>query len=78
MRKRNNPDTLARAQEQIDKISGADSYTAVGMRTSASRAWLLALYTEDLIDHGEYGRLSEVVDQQRDQREAELKAAAKA
>lgn len=74
MPKRNNPDTLSRAQQQIDQIASAKSREGVGLYTTAARSWLLALYTEELIDLGKYESLSKLVDQQRDQREAELKA----
>jgi hypothetical protein len=44
MPKQNNPDTLSRAQQQIDQIASAKSREGVGLYTTAARSWLLALY----------------------------------
>ncbi|MDF9775396.1 hypothetical protein [Pseudomonas baetica] len=71
----NHPATLYRAQEQIAKIAGADSYTAVDLLNLWARGYVEALFAEGLIDWDEHGRLNNAVDQQRSQRKAELKAA---
>lgn len=73
----NNPATVGRAREQIAKIAGAESYSAVGLLNLWARGYVEALYAEGLIDWAEYGRLNDAVDQQRDQRKAELKTAGK-
>jgi len=72
----NNPATLNRAQQQIAKIAGAESYTAIDLLNLWARGYVEALYAEGLIDWAEYGRLNGSVDLQRNQRKAELKAAA--
>lgn len=71
----NNPATLDRAQEQIAKIAGAETYSAVNLLNLWARGYVHALFAEGLIDWAEYSRLHDAVDQQRDQRRAELKAA---
>lgn len=75
MNELNNPATVGRAQEQIVKIAGAESYTVVDLRNVWARGYIEALYAEGLIDWAEYCRLNDEVDQQRDRRKAELKAA---
>ena len=75
MNELNNPVTVGRALEQIVKIDGAESYTAVDLRSLWARGYVEALYAERLIDWAEYSRLNDKVDQQRIQRKAELKAA---
>ncbi|MHC8343366.1 hypothetical protein [Pseudomonas sp. RT6P73] len=72
----NNPATLNRAQQQIAKIAGAESHTSVDLLNLWARGYVEALYAEGLIDWAEYGRLNNSVDLQRNQRKAELKAAA--
>lgn len=76
MKEPNDPATLNRAQEQITKITGAESYTAIDLLNLWARGYVEALYAEGLIDWVEYARLNDSVDQQRNQRKAELKAAA--
>lgn len=78
MNELNNPITLDRAQEQIAKIAGAESCTEVNLLNLWSRGYVEALHAEGLIDWTEYCRLNDEVDQQRDQRKAELKAAEQA
>jgi hypothetical protein len=75
MKKLNNPATLDRAQVQIAKIAGAESYSAVNLLNLWARGYVQALFTEGLIDSAEYGRLNDAIDQQRNERRAELKAA---
>jgi hypothetical protein len=72
----NHPATLYRAQEQIAKIAVAESYAAVDLLNLWARGYVEALFAEGLIDWDEHGRLNDAVDQQRNQRKAELKAAA--
>jgi hypothetical protein len=72
----NHPATLYRAQEQIAKIAGAESYAAVDLLNLWTRGYVEALFAEGLIDWDEHGRLNDAVDQQRNQRKAELKASA--
>jgi hypothetical protein len=74
MTEQNNPSTLGRAQEQIAKIAGAESSTAIDLLNLWARGYVEALYAEGLIDWTEYGRLNDAVDKQRNQRKAELKA----
>ncbi|WP_223569409.1 hypothetical protein [Pseudomonas sp. BF-R-26] len=73
----NNPATVGRAREQIAKIVGAESYAAVDLLNLWARGYVEALYAEGLIDWAKYCLLNDAVDQQRDQRKAELKAAGK-
>ena len=75
MNEPNHPATLDRAQEQLAKLAGAESYTAVNLLNLWSRGYVEALFAEGLIDWAEYCRLNDAVDQQRNQRKAELKAA---
>lgn len=72
----NHPATLYRAQEQIAKIAGAESYAAVDLLNLWARGYVEALFAEGLIDWDEHDRLNDAVDQQRNQRKAELKASA--
>ncbi|RAI71934.1 hypothetical protein DOZ80_08875 [Pseudomonas fluorescens] len=76
MNEPNNPATLNRAQEQIAKIAGAESYTTIDLLNLWARGYVEALYAEGLIDWAEYDRLNDAVDQQHNQRKAELKAVA--
>jgi hypothetical protein len=71
----NNPVTLIRAQRQIAKIAGAESCTDVDLLNLWSRGYVEALFAEGLIDWVQYNRLNDAVDQQRNRRKAELKAA---
>lgn len=68
----NHPATLYRAQDQIAKIAGADSYIAVDQLNLWARGYVEALFAEGLIDWDEHGRLNEAVDVQRSRRKAEL------
>lgn len=72
----NHPTTLDRARAQIAKIAGAESTTAVDLVNLWARGYVEALCSEGLIDWAEYNRLNDEVDQLRNQRKAELKAAA--
>jgi hypothetical protein len=71
----NHPATLYRAQDQIAKIAGAESYSAVGLLDLWARGYVEALFAEGLIDWDEHGRLNAAVDDQCDRRRGELKAA---
>ncbi|WP_223593707.1 hypothetical protein [Pseudomonas sp. A-R-19] len=53
MNEPNSSATLVRAQEQIAKIAGAESYTAVDLRNLWARGYMEALYVEGLIDWAE-------------------------
>lgn len=77
MNEPNHPATLYRAQEQIAKIANGESYTAVDLLNLWARGYVEALFAEGLIDWDEHGRLNDAVDQQRNRRKAELKAAGK-